>query len=354
MLIVKLKKLNKMIFLPESYVISQFYLYAGYPKYLRSQHIYNGCCPICREGHSWRRKKRLYYFPQKNIIYCHNCGWSSTPIKWIQEVSGKSKDEIIEESKDNKFSEDFTIQNGIKVDDYEENIIKVDDLPKDCINLFDKQQLTYFSNKNILKTTLKYVINRRLHTAINKPKALYLTTTDKIHKNRLIIPFYEGNTVKFYQSRSIIEDNKAKYLSKLHSEKSLFGINSINPDNPNIFILEGPIDAFFIENGVATAGITKGNQLFTNLQQCQLNAYPMYNKIWCLDSQWLDETSLEKTKKLLYLGESVFIWPKNIGKKYKDFNEWCIAEEKNSVDQEIILNNTFNDMQGLLQLGQIN
>lgn len=345
---------GKMIFLPESYVISQFYLYAGYPKYLKSQHIYNGCCPICREGHSWRKKKRLYYFPQKNIIYCHNCGWSSTPIKWIREVSGKSVDEIIEESKDLKYSEDFTILNGVKIENEKKSNIQVDDLPKDCINLFDKQQLLYFYNKNILKLTLKYVISRRLHLAINKPKALYLSTQDKIHKNRLIIPFYDKNQVKFYQSRGIINDGKAKYLSKIHSEKSLFGINNINPNNPNIYILEGPIDAFFIENGIATAGITKGNQLFTVLQRTQLNAYPLYKKIWCLDSQWIDSTSLEKTKTLLNNGEFVFIWPKEIGRKYKDFNEWCVAEKKNSVDQDIILNNTYKDLTGLLKLSLIN
>ena len=139
----------------------------------------------------------------------------------------------------------------------------------------------------------------------------------------------------------------------MHSEKSLFGIDNINPENPNIFILEGPIDAFFIENGVATAGITKGNQLFTDLQQQQINSLNFYNRIWCLDSQWLDETSLIKTRNLLSMGENVFIWPKEIGKKYKDFNEWCVKEQKNSVDQEIILNNTFNRVKGLLQLNNL-
>ena len=188
-----------------------------------------------------------------------------------------------------------------------------------------------------------------------KPKALYLSTTDFIHKNRLIIPFYEGNSVIFYQSRGLIQDNKPKYLSKIKSEKSLYGISNINPNNSNIFILEGPIDAFFIENGIATAGITKGNQLYTSLQQQQINAYNMYNKIWCLDSQWLDDTSREKSKKLLEMGEKVFIWPESIGRKYKDFNEWCIAEQKNSVEQDIILNNTFeNQITGLMKLKDIN
>lgn len=344
-----------MIFLPETYVIQQFFLYAGYPKYLRSQHIYNGCCPICKEGHSWGKKKRLYYFPNKNIIYCHNCGWSSTPLKWIQEVSGKTQEQIINESKDLKYSEEYIIKNSVKVDELSTNNINTSELPRDCINLLDKQQLEYNKHNPIVKTALQYIIKRRLSKAINKPKALYLSTTDFVHKNRLIIPFYDGNNIVFYQSRGLLQDNKPKYLSKLKSVKSLYGISNINPNNSNIFILEGPIDAFFIENGIATAGITKGNQLYTSLQQQQINTYNMYNKIWCLDSQWLDETSREKSKKLLELGENVFIWPESIGRKYKDFNEWCIAEQKNSVDQDIILNNTFNNqIIGLMKLKSIN
>lgn len=344
-----------MVFLPESYVIQQFYLYAGYPKYVRSQHLYNGCCPICREGHSWGKKKRLYYFPNKNIIYCHNCGWSSTPLKWIQEVSGKSQEQIIAESKDLKYSEEYIIKDSVKLDEQVESIKNTNELPKDCINLLDKTQVKYHIHKPIVQIAVKYIIQRRLNKAINKPRALYLSTTDFIHKNRLIIPFYEGNSVIFYQSRGLIQDNRPKYLSKIKSEKSLYGISNINPNNSNIFILEGPIDAFFIENGIATAGITKGNQLYTSLQQQQINAYNMYNKIWCLDSQWLDDTSREKSKKLLEMGEKVFIWPESIGRKYKDFNEWCIAEQKNSVEQDIILNNTFeNQIIGLMKLKDIN
>lgn len=342
-----------MVFLPESYVISQFYMYAGYPKYLRSQHIYNGCCPICREGHSWGKKKRLYYFPNKNIIYCHNCGWSSAPLKWIQEVSGKTTEAIIAESKDLKYSEEFVIKDNIKIIESKETSSTTQSLPNDCINLFDKQQLSYYKHKNIIKIALQYIIQRRLNTAINKPRALYLSTSDYIHKNRLIIPFYEDNNIIFYQSRGLLNDHKAKYLSKLNSDKSLYGISNINIENPNIYILEGPIDAFFIENGIATAGITKGNQLFTDLQQKQLNQYSLFNKIWCVDSQWQDDTALIKTKSLLEQNQKVFIWPEAIGKKYKDFNEWCIAEQKNSVEQEFILSNTYESISGLLKLSQI-
>ncbi len=47
--------------LPEAYVIQKFYQFAGSPKYNRLTKTYQGGCPVCREGKSWGRKKRLFY-----------------------------------------------------------------------------------------------------------------------------------------------------------------------------------------------------------------------------------------------------------------------------------------------------
>ena len=73
--------------LSEDYIVSKFYQYAGYPKYNRLSKAYNGCCPTCREGSSWGKKRRLYFVTRKNLIFCHNCGISMRPAKWIQKVS---------------------------------------------------------------------------------------------------------------------------------------------------------------------------------------------------------------------------------------------------------------------------
>ena len=48
--------------IPQSYIISKFFSYAGKPT--QSRNYLNGSCPICKEGgNSWLKKKRLYYFP---------------------------------------------------------------------------------------------------------------------------------------------------------------------------------------------------------------------------------------------------------------------------------------------------
>ncbi len=86
--------------LPEAYIVQKFYQYAGKPKYNRLTKTYQGGCPICREGKSWGKKRRLFYVIKDNFFHCHNCGWHSNPTNWIIEVSSLTFEEVLEESKD--------------------------------------------------------------------------------------------------------------------------------------------------------------------------------------------------------------------------------------------------------------
>ena len=56
--------------IPKSYIIQKFYQYAGYPRFNKVSNTYYGCCPICREGKSWGKKRRLYYVVDDNTLYC--------------------------------------------------------------------------------------------------------------------------------------------------------------------------------------------------------------------------------------------------------------------------------------------
>ncbi len=84
-----------------------------------------------------------------------------------------------------------------------------------------------------------------------------------------------------------------------------------------------------MRNSVAVAGITERGRSFTQRQEEQLaNTLKWYNKVWILDSQWGDRASMIKSEALLKQGETVFIWPETLGKKYKDFNDLAIAAKK--------------------------
>lgn len=343
--------------LPTEYVIKKFYEYGFGVEHLKSNGTFHCSCPICMEGKSFGKKKRCWYIPSKNLIYCHNCGWSSRPTKWIMEAGNISYNDILDELK----SGEYTI---INLDKKKYNDIKFEELipdneevlPTDSVDLCNKLQLEYYKNNSVIQKALLYIKNRRLDSAINRPKSFYVSLNDNIHKNRLIIPFYDSNNkVVFYQSRSFGASNderfeKVKYLGKKNAQKSIFGLNNIDPSIKEIFIFEGPIDACFVKNGIAVAGINPSGNNFNELQTNQLQPYiDGHEFIWVLDSQWIDSAAREKTKELLSQGESVFMWPESVGKQFKDFNELCINLKKNEVPIEAIRNNILVGESGLLK-----
>ena len=326
--------------MPEEFVVTKFLQYAGYAKYKRLANVYEGGCPICREGKSWGSKRRLFYLPKKKVICCHNCGWYSAPLTWIKKVSGLDDIEIIKEVKG--FSH-IIVQDLTKESEEPKKEVIKSTLPDNCINLNDPSQINFYKNEKVVKLALDYLKERRLDTCINPPPAFYVSLTDKVHKNRLVIPFFYNKEIVFYQTRTLLEsDNKTKYLSKISGETSLFNIDNIKAHLDYIFIFEGPIDSCFLKNGVGVTGIQeRSKQTFNELQKKQLDQYKFHKQIFILDSQWQDEASLRKTKILLQQNEKVFLWPEKLGKKFKDFNDICVNTKRDFIKPEIILNHTF-------------
>lgn len=337
------------MFIPEEYVIQKFYQYANKPKYNRLTRTYQGGCPICREGKSWGIKRRLFYVTKKNLIFCHNCGWSGNPLKWVTQVTGESYNTILSELQQ---------YDNIKIiTEKEDKQVITNDLPDDCIDLFDEQQLLFYKDNNIVQTIFRYIKERRLDIGVNRPKTLYTTLKDNTHKNRLIIPFYDNGTPVYYQSRSVLDNDKKfkpKYLSKRNGEKSLFNIDNVQDSIEYIFIFEGPIDSFFTSNGIAVAGIQEDSHgMFTSMQTQQIKRFPLHKHVWVLDSQWQDEAGLKKSYKLIENNQTVFVWPENIGKKFKDFNEICCALKLNSIKPEFIIENSHSGLKAKLLLSRV-
>jgi len=323
-----------------NYIVSKFYQYAGFPSYKKHSAVYEGCCPSCREGKSWGKKKRLYYIVKEDYLYCQNCGRSWKPINWIIEQSGQSYHEIMEEAKG------FDSSIGVKTRKYEKS--PAGTLPEDSINLFDNTQLTYYKDNKVVQDALQYIITRRLNTAINKPRALFISVKDFIHKDRLIIPFYDANNqIEFYQTRAIYkkdEINRPKYLSKQGANKSIFGIRNIDPNLEYLFVLEGPIDSMFIVNGIAVGGVSLSEK-----QETQLEKYKFMTKIWILDNQLDNKEVKDKMNELIDKGEKVFIWPKEL-KDYKDVNEICQKYKLDQISPKFFLKYSVEGMEALMKL----
>ena len=305
--------------------------------YNKHNQTYTSCCPICREGDSWLKKKRFYFYTKTNSCYCFNCGYSAKLYKLYYDLTGKMMGK-----------EGF--ENPKLTQENESLVQTIQPLPKDSINIFDTTQVLKNMHNPFFKQTIQYVCDRRLHKSINRPKTFWFSPVDFTHKNRLIIPFYDlDDKITYYQSRKLPSDTSdlPNYLSKSGGDRSLFNINRVT-EYPYIFIFEGPLDACFIRNGVAVSGINKSRNSLTDKQKEQLANFPLHQKIWVLDNQNKDATARKKMQQLADNNQYVFVWPKNI--IYKDFNEMCMDTKQNSVDPEFVLNNTFQGIKARVKM----
>jgi hypothetical protein len=336
---------------PEEYVVQTFYRYVSFPHHNKHNNVYNGSCPFCNEGKSYGKKTRFFYLPKKELCYCHNCGYSRKSFNFVLDVTKKPFNEIINEIKQGDYS-----NVPLKDEDIEIKVVSKT-LPDDCINLRDELQLNFYKDNEVVKTCLDFIKSRRMDTAINKPISFYISLSDPVHRNRLVLPFYdsEGDII-FYQTRTILKKdnyNKPKYLSKVGSEKSLYGIHNLDLFHDTVYIFEGPIDSYFIKNGLAICGIQEESEKTLNeLQTKQMSQLTSFKKTWCLDNQWNDDASLKKSVLLVDKGERVFIWPEQF-KAYKDLNEICVKFNKDSINPELVNKNTHSGLKAKILLTNI-
>ncbi len=327
--------------LPQDYVIQVLYSYCKRPVYKKYQRVYNAECYVCGEGSSAGRKRRLFYFPDDRYFYCFNCSRSWSELNWIHEITKKSIPEILRETKN--FVPTSQVQNKIQKQNEAVKQVDIPSIPDDSIDICDPKQVEYYKDNKFIKKVIDYCQSRRLFNAVNKPKSLYVSFKDKVHKNRLIIPFYgESGKVECYQSRTLDGDTYPKYLTK-YGEKNLYGENNIDNNIPYIFIFEGPIDAMFVKNAVAVGGSS-----MTDRQEAFIKKCVDKEIIYVYDNDKNNKEMSKKIRNLIKQNKKLFVWPKEL-KKYKDINEICCNLCLDELPYKFIVQNSYSGVEALMK-----
>ena len=326
--------------LNQEFLIETFYSFCKRPIHKKYQNVFNSECPVCKEGKSTGRSRRLFYFPNKQYFYCHNCLKSWRPFDWVKEVTGWTFPEIV---KKNKEKEGVVYTKKVVTPLKQTKEVVISDLPQNSIELTDPTQVEYFKDNKYVKLALEYCQSRRLLTSVNSCKRFYLSLEDKVHKNRLVIPFFdESNKVVCYQTRALTQNQFPKYLTKF-GEKELFGLANIDSELPYVFIFEGPIDSMFVKNGLAMASLSP-----TERQLQQLNNLIGYEQIWVFDNDKNNQQTSRKILKYTNEGKRIFIWPKEF-MKFKDFNEVCCSLELDEIPWKFVVKNSAQGQEAFIK-----
>lgn len=324
-----------MIDIPETYFESKLFEYVGFAKRQLNGNVL-GCCPFCMEDSSWGKKKRFYYYADTKICKCFNCGKYCDQINFLKEMENLPFTDLIKEIKDN--GGEFMSPNRdwhVTPEAYQEP--KGVELPEDSINLLDPDQTGFYNDDYFVRKAIDTIKERRLDTALNRG-SLYISRNDYIHKNRIIIPFADENQkLNFFQSRAQTKKHMemGKYLSSTNGKKTFYGLDKLDPSGDNIFVIEGPLDCFFVENSIGGGGIKFNNAQNNILESLEI----LYDVVYCLDNDFDNKDVVEVYMRYIKEGKRVFLWGGDFS-EHKDFNEYAIAKRVDIIKPEEILKHT--------------
>jgi hypothetical protein len=312
--------------------------------------LYRGHCPICND----LKKKRMYLkeYPEHYLVYCHNCGYShkfevflknNYPSEYV-----KLKPYIFESIKNGSFARR---RESVKFEPVKRLLTDEDInrklttyLPMVSFNIMDEQLDTRREKYRAL--CLKYLIDRRIPEAVFRD---FYCIYARSLAGYIGIPFFDKTkkNLLHVQGRLVLPRKnpgyeQQKYLFLKDSDmgvelesKQLWGMWRIQSDKP-VIICEGTLDACAFENGVATCGATLSETFIRNI----IKQYK--NRIWCVDNYFLDKAGRDLTQRLLEMGESCFVIPRNMIDK-KDANDLIkdTFKEYTYIPESFIQENTY-------------
>ena len=139
-----------------------------------------------------------------------------------------------------------------------------------------------------------YIFGRRLYSPEDASQR-YFVCSDGKFKNRLIIPFYVGDTMVFFQARALLEDQYPKYLNPSEIKASEILV-PFDEDRPWLFVTEGPFDMISLRLAGLNATCTFGS-VVSEFQADILKAYPG-NLVLAYDSDSAGEQGIRRFENL--------------------------------------------------------
>ena len=321
-------------------------------RFKRKNNGYNFRCCYCGDSASSKTKARGWIYQEKGHYnyHCFNCDYHTSFPKFLKDVDSNLYFEFKKEFMSGEKTKDL--------DDYEKFVEKLK--PKKFITNSPLKGLKKISQLHHDDSMKLYVANRQIPTPYHAklfkcPNFMTWVNTiipdkfsaEAIEKDetRLLIPFInKENIVHAVQGRSLRKNSQVKYITVIFDESvpKVYGLDTVDL-NKKSYVFEGPIDAMFVPNSIATAG---GDLVATlrPLESIKSNLIIVYDN---------EPRSIETKKKLdkaIMNGYNVCIWPENM--EHKDVNDMIMAGLSSEFIKHIIDTNTYRDLAAKLKLTQ--
>ena len=305
----------------------------------KGDYLFNVRCPICGDSQKNKRKMRGYLFKKNNdLLYkCHNCQWSGSFGKLLQEIdSVLYKQYVLERFSEGETGKGKAHSKPQKVFDFKPNFKQnkclIDELMDKLSDLpYDHEAVKYATERGLPKDSfnrLYYVDNVKNVSNLNEKYKESIKTEEP----RLAIPFInEAGRMTAVSLRAMRGEALRYILIKVDEDApTVFGMDTVDKTLP-VVVVEGPLDSLFIPNSVACAGTS-----FNKIDELGLDKE---TTTIVFDNQPRNKEVCALVDKYIDLGYNVVIWPETA--TGKDINEM----ENEGIDSyKLITGNTYSGL----------
>jgi len=316
--------------------IIENFIYANFSEVKRNENEFNFNTPFSKDG-----KKRLYV--------------NSISSQWYDQKNqrGGSFDNFVSEYLDIHIDEVYSTlikdySNGMSLiyeQIEEEEKINTLELPS-SLKLFKNAKSSI-----IVKQALKYLMNRKIPKKYIQKMGYVFDPSSEWNK-RIFIPFYENNKLVYFIGRAF-DNNTMRYKTPkgFDTKKFVFNIDDIDEE---VGICEGVFDAMSVEN-IPTTALMSADIGTTQIQKIMDKGIKKIIMIPDKDETG-NRTLLRNIEKILYHSPPsniprILIY--NIPEPFKDFNEFRVKTDINSIDEKdciyynkkvMVLNSIFDSL----------
>jgi len=309
----------------------------------KSDNLYNFSCPYCGDSKRNPRRARGDVFEHDGTTFfkCHKCGKSRSFDDFLNDQDASLFREYIRE-KLFRPKKEQVLDYKTKAPEFKSKLVtpslcSIKDLPDDDAmkqyvlgrKIPENRLGLLFKCPNFRKYTNDLIPNKFSEGAL------------KHDEERLVIPFLSESGDFFgFAGRSLDPKNSQRYINIILDENvpHVFGLERWDKTKTTI-VLEGPLDALFLENSLATLG----NDMVSSMKN-----FDKENLVFCYDNEPRHPETKKKIEKAIKAGYKVVIWPRSIQKK--DINAMILGGLSVKYVEEVISSHTFQGLRAQAEI----
>ncbi len=281
----------------------------------KSARLFNCSCVLCGDSKDHPKKARGYFFEHKQRMWykCHKCSKSMPFSNFLRRFDATMYQEYRNERLGTKYNVRKPAKPELVVpDSHSAERLKVgirNSKVLDLLTPFDSmpdQLKVYLRNRqlpdDILHKYFFYAPRFKWFTnSLVRDK--FSQASLKYDEARIVILFFnEEDKITGFQGREI-EESYAKYVTiKFNDDDSkIFGRDRIDKNKP-VYVVEGPIDSLFLDNGAGACG----GDLVTQTQDED------FDSVYVFDNEPRKKEIVAKMEKAIEQGKKIVIFPSYI------------------------------------------